>query len=64
MGSLKSPCATPIGSRTQAFQRTHYGTPKIEDGGELSSWMLMPKCKNVIFWKTKQFRAMVSIDDL
>jgi len=25
--------------------------------------MLTPKCKNAIFWKTKQFRAMVSIDD-
>jgi len=26
--------------------------------------MLMPKCKNAIFSKTKHFRAMVSIDDL
>jgi len=44
-----------------AFQRTRYWTAKIQDGG---SWMLTPKCKNTIFWKTKQFRAMMSIDDL
>jgi len=28
----------PIGSRTQAFQRTHYWTPKIQDGWDLPSW--------------------------
>ena len=28
------------------------------------SWILTPKRKNAIFSKTKQFRAMVSIDDL
>ena len=27
----------PIGSRTWAFQRTHYGTPKIQDGGDPQS---------------------------
>jgi len=54
----------PIGSRTQAFQRTHYWTPKIQDGGDPPSWILMPKCKRAIFLKTEQFRAMVSIHDL
>jgi len=49
----------PIGSRTWAFQRTHHGTPKIQDGGDPPSWILMPKCKNAIFSKIKQFRAMV-----
>jgi len=44
-------------------QRTHYGTPKIQDGGDLPSWILMPICKNTIFSKIKQFRAMVSTDD-
>jgi len=35
-----------------AFQiTTHYGTPKIQDGGDLPSWILAPKCKNAIFWK-------------
>jgi len=29
---LWSPLATYIGSRTWAFQRTHYWTPKIQDG--------------------------------
>jgi len=53
-----------IGSRTQAFQRTYYWTPKIQDGGDLPSRILMPKCKNTIFSKTKHFRAMVLIDDL
>jgi len=53
-----------IGSRTQAFQRTYYWTPKIQDGGDLPSRILMPKCKNMIFSKTKHFRAMVLIDDL
>jgi len=28
------------------------------------SWILMPKCKNIIYSKTKQFKAMVSTDDL
>jgi len=56
--------AGPIGSRTWAFQRTHRGTPKIQDGGDPPSWILTPKCKNAIFSKTKQFRAMVCIDDL
>ena len=27
-----------IGSRTWAFQRTHYWTPKIQDGGDPPSW--------------------------
>ena len=54
----------PIGSRTWAFQRTDHGTPKIRDGGDPPSLILTPKCKNAIFSKTKQFRAMVSIDDL
>jgi len=40
------------------------GTPKIQDGGDLPSWILTPKCKKAIFSKTKQFRAMVSTDDL
>jgi len=31
---------------------------------EIRSWILTPKCKNVIFWKTKQFRDMMSINDL
>jgi len=47
------------------FQTTHYGTAKIQDGRDPPSWILMPKCKKAIFLsKTKQFRAMVSIDDL
>jgi len=46
------------------FQRTHYWIPKIQDGRDPLSWILTPKCKNEIFSKTKQFRAMVSIDDL
>ena len=46
------------------FQGTHYGTPKIQDGGDPPSWMLTIKYKNAIFWETKQFRAMVSIVDL
>ena len=55
----------PIGSRTWAFQRTHYWTSKIQDGGDPPSWILTPKCKNAIFSKkTKQFRAMVSIGPL
>ena len=33
------------------FQRTHYRTPKIQDGGDPPSWILTPKCKNAIFWK-------------
>jgi len=54
-----------MGSRTWTFQRTRYWTPKIQEGvGDLPSWMLTPKCENAIFWKTKQFRAMMSIDDL
>jgi len=28
----------PIGSRTWVFQRTHYGTPKIQDGRDPPSW--------------------------
>ena len=28
----------PIGSRTWAFQRTHYWTPKIQDGWDPPSW--------------------------
>ena len=41
---------------------SNYWTPKIQDGGDPPSWILMPKCqKNAIFLKTKQFRAMVSV---
>ena len=36
---------------TWAFQRTHYWTPKIQDGGDRPSWILAPKCKNAIFSK-------------
>jgi len=53
----------PIWSRAWAFQRTHYGTHKIQDGGDPPSWILTPNCKNAIFWKTMQFRAMVSTVD-
>jgi len=47
------PCVywRPIGSRTWAFQRTHYWTPNIQDGWSPPSWILTPKCKNVIFSK-------------
>jgi len=45
-------------SHIMAFQRTHHGTPKIQDGGDSPSWTLTPKCKNSIFSKTKQFKAM------
>jgi len=41
----------PIGSRTLAFQRTYHGTPKIQDGGDPSSWILTPKRKNAIFFQ-------------
>jgi len=41
----------PIGSRTWAFQRTHPGTPKIQDGGDPPSWILTPKCKKRDFLK-------------
>jgi len=47
-----------------AFQRTHYWTHKIQDGGDPPSWILTPKCKNAIFSKTKQVRATVSIEHL
>jgi len=50
---------TTYGNRTWAFQRTHYWTLKIQGGGDTPSWMLTPICKNTIFWKTKQFRAMI-----
>ena len=53
-----------IRSCTWAFQRTHYWTPKIQDGGDPPCWILTPKCINAIFSKNKQFIAMVSIDDL
>jgi len=43
---------------------TYYWIPKIQDSGDPPSWILMSKCKNAIFSKTKQFRAMMSIDDL
>ena len=46
------------------FSKNPLLAPKIQDGGDSPSWILMPKCKNAIFSKTKQFRAMVSIDDL
>jgi len=46
------------------FQRTHQGIPKIQDGGDPPSWILTLKCKNRIFSKTKQFRAMISINDV
>jgi len=26
--------------------------PKIQDGRDPTSWILTPKCKNGIFWKT------------
>ena len=45
------------------FQRTYYWTPKIQHGGDPPSWIVMPKCKNAIFSKTTQFRAMVAIND-
>jgi len=35
----------PIGSHMWAFQRTHYWTPKIQNGGDPPCWILMPKCK-------------------
>ena len=38
-----------IGSRTWAFQRTHHGTSKIQDGGDPPSWILIPKCKIMQF---------------
>ena len=47
-----------------AFQRTHYWTPKIQDGGDPPCWILTPKCINAIFSKNKQFIAMASIDPL
>ena len=50
--------------KTWAFQRNHYWTPKIQDGGSPPSWILMPKCKKAIFSKIKQSRAVLSIDDL
>jgi len=40
---------TPTGSRTWAFQRTHHGTPKIQDGGDPPPWILTPKCKKMRF---------------
>ena len=46
------------------FSKNPLLAPKIQDGGDSPSWILTPKCKNAIFSKTKQFRAMVSIDDL
>jgi len=46
------------------FSKNPSLTPKIQDGGFPPSWILTPKCKYTIFSKTKQFRAMVSIDDL
>jgi len=49
---------------TWAFQRTHYWTRKIQDGVDPPSWIFTPKCKNAMFSKTKQFRALMSIDDL
>jgi len=69
---LTAPTATPLRERElrelpqviHKNQRTHYGTPKIQDGGDPPSWIFTPKCKNAIFSKTKQFRATVSIDDL
>ena len=45
-------------------KKTQYWTHKIQDGGDPSSWILTPQCRNAIFSKTKQFRAMASIDDL
>ena len=45
-----------LGSLTWDFQRTHYWTSKMQDMAET--------CQKAIFSKTKQFRAMVSIDDL
>jgi len=39
-----------------------FGTSRMGLGAP--SWILMPKCKNAIFSKTKQFRAVVCIIDL
>ena len=46
------------------FKEPIIGPPKIQDGGDQPSWILTPKCKNAIFWKTEQFRATVYIDHL
>jgi len=46
------------------FSKNPLRTPKIQDGEDPPSWILTPKCKNAIFSKTKQFRAMVSNDEL
>jgi len=47
------------------YRKSHMGfstnlllTPKIQDCGDPPSWMLPPKCKNAIFWKTKQFSKL------
>jgi len=45
------------------FSKNPLLDPKIPDGGDPPFWILTPKCQNAIFSKTKQFRAMVSIDD-
>ena len=46
------------------FKEPIIGPLKSKMAEMLPSWILTPKCKNAIFWKTKQFTAMVSIDDL
>jgi len=40
---------TYIRSRTWAFQGTHHGKPKIQDGGDPPLWILMPKCQKMRF---------------
>jgi len=36
---------------TWAFQRTHYWTNKIQDGGDPPSWILTPKMQKRNFLK-------------
>jgi len=38
LSNLEPWCWRPIGSRTSPFQRTHYWTPKIQDGWDPPSW--------------------------
>jgi len=40
-----------LGSRTWAFQITHYWTPTIQDGGDPPCWILTPKCKTRFYGK-------------
>jgi len=61
--SHTSSIRAPYENRVEACHIAH-GLFKIHDGGDPPSWILMPKCKNAIFSKTKQFRSMSSINDL